>query len=473
MAIGTDFAVSVGGAITHVANTTVYTILELHAWLQDLADNAAPGGDDNISILSDSPSKMDGPRDALVATRLNLLGAINIDDDAAEYLKFGSIKQAAAAVMYSGLKTIGSIVAASPVYVVQDLLKLDKFWGDGHIQILVKAKTGGVLIDYGLVRAFSRKYGQTYSDFQADLSAGGESAAALATALTGWTTLSEGQCAAKVGDIALVFGDSSHDLGNGNGSKPYKGTITLSNGITPVEAAQVLQYMCREATTSTFDSVEGWRYRALNPAYTPNAEAPLGAVIGGKWYVAQGWWLAGVPAGYEQSYQLIDHNGDAQVPPNIVHLTIGGLLSGDRVQAGRDDGAGGFLDDEYHLNTGNNQNNETIVIKEAIKADTPQEGFIRIGNDLYEYASWSGSTFAGVTPPLTQSYAENAHSWVPFLDLETALTEEYNSFIFSTGFTGRVKVRQGAGGLPIIPFETTFAVGTSGGGTNAIRNSDV
>jgi len=468
MGIAADFEVQSDGDIRHVSGSTVYPILDLHAWLQDLADNAAPTSDDYISILSPNPSKMDGPRDALVSCALNLLGTINIDPAAAEYLNFGSIKQASAATLYSGFKTIGGIVAGSPIYVVQNNAKLTKYWANGHIQIIILVKTGGSLIDSGLVRAFSRKYGQTYSDFQSDLSAGRESAAALATSITGWTTLSEGQCATKVADLSFAFGSSSHDLGNGNGPKPYRGIITLSNGMTPAEAAQVLQYMCREATTSTFDSVEGWRYRALHSSYTPNAAAPFGEIIGGKWYVAQGWWLAGVPAGYEQSFQLIDDNGDAQVPPNIVALSIGGLVSGDRVLAGRDGGSD-FLTAEYNLTAGNNIGNNTIVVQEAIKADTPATGYVRIGDDLYTYTGWSVSTFTGVTPTLIKNYTIGDDCWVPFIDKVAGGTSEAVNFIFASGFTGRVKVRKGDA---IQPFETTYSVGSAGGGTNAIRTSD-
>ena len=35
----TDFAISAGGAITQVGGSTVYDVLDLHQWLQDLADN--------------------------------------------------------------------------------------------------------------------------------------------------------------------------------------------------------------------------------------------------------------------------------------------------------------------------------------------------------------------------------------------------------------------------------------------------
>ena len=186
MAIVDDFSISATGDIRHVSGTTVYTVLELHAWLQDLADDAASTGNDNLDILSPNPSKLDGPRDSAVASRLNLLTdgsvAFNIDDTAAEYFDFGSIKQDSANVQYSGLKTIGGIVANSPVYVVQNGSKLTSFWPDGHVQILVKVKTAGSFIHSGDVTAFSRKWGQTYSHFDVNLAAGGETSAAITTA---------------------------------------------------------------------------------------------------------------------------------------------------------------------------------------------------------------------------------------------------------------------------------------------------
>ena len=44
----TDFAISTGGAITDTGGSTIYTVLELHQWLQDLADNSSATADDNI-----------------------------------------------------------------------------------------------------------------------------------------------------------------------------------------------------------------------------------------------------------------------------------------------------------------------------------------------------------------------------------------------------------------------------------------
>jgi hypothetical protein len=288
MAISDDFSVSATGDVRHVAGTTVYSVLALHAWLQDLADNATTGSDDALSILSFNPSKLDGPRDAAVASRLNLINGFNIDDTAAQFINFGSVKQANADVLYSGLKTLGTLVAGSPVYVVQNGTKLTKFWADGHVQVMVKAKTAGALIDSGLVTAYSRKFGQTYSHFGVDLSAGGENPAALSTETDPAIVLSEAAAAALSTKVTIAVGDTTQDLGNGNGPKLYKGTITLSNGCTVQEAYQYLQYLTRDASAATINSVPGWRYQALNVAYAANAAAPFGGFAGGKWFVLAG-----------------------------------------------------------------------------------------------------------------------------------------------------------------------------------------
>lgn len=472
MAIATDFSVSSTGNIRHVSGTTVYTVLDLHAWLQDLADNAASAGDDDLSILSSNPSKLDGPRDAAVASRLNLLPAFNIDSTAAKYINFGSVKFDSGNELYSGLKTIGGIVSASPMYVVQNGNKLTKFWSDGHIQIMVLAKTAGALIDSGLVRVFSRKWGQTYSDFQVDLSAGGENAAALATAVDSNITLSEVQAAALSTKVTISVGDTTQDLGNGNGAKLYKGTITLSSGCTVQEAYQYCQYLTREDSTATINGEAGWKYRALNSGYTPNSAAPFGTFAGGKWFVAQGWYVTGVLPAESQAYQLTAHDGSTQSPPNVIGITIGNLLSGDRILVARDDGSGGVLSNEFTLDGAHSSGAGSVTVNEVVSADHPAAGVIRIGGKRYTYSSWAGKTFT-LVGTLGESHASGAAAFVPYIDTVTSTTAESVTFVYASSFTARVKVRRGGGVDPIVPFETTVSVGSGGASTNAVRTSDV
>jgi hypothetical protein len=472
MAIQDDFSVASNGDVRHISGTTVYSALALHAWLQDLADNAAAGGDDDLSILSPNPSKLDGPRDAAVASRLNLINGFNIDDTAAQFINFGSIKQANGDVLYSGLKTIGGIAASSPMYVVQNGTKLTKFWGNGHIQVMVKARTGGALIDSGLVRVFSRKFGQTYSDFEVDLSAGGENSAAITTSVDGSMALSEGAVAALVSKVSIAVGDTTQDLGNGNGGKLYKGTITLSGGCTVQEAYQVLQYLTREDSAATINSTPGWRYRALDAAYTPNSAAPFGSFAGGKWFVAQGWFVTGVLPAESQAYQLVAHDGSTQTPPNLIGVTVGNLVAGDRVLVARDNGSGGILTNEYTLAAAAGSAATSVTVTPAPGADTPASGVIRIGGNRYAYTSRAGAVF-NLSAALGVSWPSGTPAFVPLLDLVAASATESVSFVYSASFTARIKVRNGSGGSPIVPFETTLSVGASGASTNTVRTSDI
>lgn len=478
MAIVDDFSISSTGDVRHVSGTTVYSVLDLHAWLQDLADDAASTGNDNLDILAPNPSKLDGPRDAAVASRLNLLTsgsvAFNIDDTAAQYINFGSIKQSSAAVQYSGLKTIGGIVSASPVYVVQNGSKLTKFWADGHIQILVKVKTSGSLIDSGNVTAFSRKWGQTYSHFDVNLAAGGETSAALSTATDSAILLTEAQAAALSSKVTVTFGDTTQDLGNGNGGKLYKGTIALSNSCTLQEAYQYLQYLTREGSSATLNSIPGWRYRVLNSAYTEIPSAPFGTFAGGTFFVAQGWWLSGVLAGEATKYQLIAHDGTTQTPPTVVGITVGNLVSGDRVLVARDDGVGSVLKDEY-TPVAASSGATSIQVVESIKTDTPSSGVIRIKNKRYTYASYTAGTktFNTLSPVLSENIVAADDVFVPYIDKATTSTSESVTFVYNSNFNCRVDVRNGSGVSPIIPFTTTISVTTAGASVNASRNSDV
>jgi hypothetical protein len=248
MTIGTDFTVAANGDIRHTAGTTVYSVLALHEWLQDMADDpSTTTSGDNVSILTANPSKLDGPRSAIKPMLLNLLGTFNIDAAAAQYLNFGSIQQTGTDVLFTGLKSIGSpLVAASPMYVVQNAAKLTTYWPAGHIQIMVQAKTAGALIDNGDVRVYSRKYGQTYGDFAANLVAGGEQPAAISTAPTSdWTPLDLATALALSPKVTISISNTSYDTGDGSGNKLYKGNIALSGGCTIAEAAQY----CRRFAT--------------------------------------------------------------------------------------------------------------------------------------------------------------------------------------------------------------------------------
>lgn len=452
------------------ATDSRYTTLELHAWLQDLADNAAPSGDDLVSILGSNPSELAGKRNASRPMAVTLLPTININDATSQWFKFGSIEQASGDDLYTGLKVIGSLVASSPIYITQSAAKITKYWQDAdasNFQILVKAKTGGSLIDSGNIVVFSRKYGQTFSHFDVNLAAGGEQAAALSTAVDTNIALSAGAAETVFGTITITIGDTTQDLGGGAGAKLHKGTITLNGSTTLADAYQALQWACSESSTATINSTAGWQYRKLNAAYAENIAAPFGTFAGGKWFVAQGWWLAGVMAADSKAYELTSHDGTIEVPPTSVAVQIGGIVSGDYVLVARDNGSGGILDTEYTVSGSSGASTVTVT---GLKSDTPASGVIRIDGDRYPYTSWTGTTIT-LSGTLSKTYTSRP-AFIPLIDaVATGTTINSANFQYSSAFTCRYRVRNG-GGSPIVPFESTLSVTSTGGSGTAVRNAD-
>ena len=492
MTIATTFAIATNGAITGPAfvpgTDARFTTLELHQWLQDLADDAAPTGDDNVSILGANPSELAGKRNAVRPMALTLLNGVNINDAASQWFKFGSIEQGSGAsnVQYTGLKILGSLVASSPVYIYQNGAKVTKYWADAdssNFQILVKAKSTSSDTTLKDITVYSRKYGQTYSHFDVDLSPGGEQVAALSTAVdtnvdTGTMTAVAaaayfssaigGTATPGTQSITLAYGDTTQDLGGGQGSLLHKGTITLANSVTLANVYQALMWACSESSTITFNGVEGWRYRVLpGQSYAENLAAPFGTYAGGKWFVAQGWWLTGVLSADSKNYQLVSHNGTVEIPPSSITVEIGGLVSGDYVLVARDN-AGTINDTEYTVSGSSGATSLTVT---GLAADTPASGVVRIDGDRYTYSSWSGTTLSGLSPALSQTYSSVA-AFIPMIDaVASGATITSAAMQYSAPFTCRYRVRNG-GGSPIVPFESTLSVTSTGGTGTAVRTAD-
>jgi hypothetical protein len=202
--------------------------------------------------------------------------------------------------------------------------------------------------------------------------------------------------------------------------------------------------------------------------------APFGTFAGGTFFVAQGWYLSGVLPAESTRYQLIAHDGTTQVPPTFATITVGNLVSGDRVLVARDDGSGNILKNEY-TPVAASSGATSLTIVESIKTDTPSSGVIRIKNKRYTYASYTAGTktFNTLSPALSENIVTADDVFVPYIDKATTTTSENASFTYASNFNCRVDVRNGSGVSPIIPFTTTISVTNAGASVNASRNSDV
>lgn len=182
MAIADDFEIQndkdirYTGAAHEVAGAGYYTVLELHEWLRDLADDASSTGDDYMDIARPTPSEK------VYDTILQLLNGYNVDQTAVEHLYQGSIVQSDGDEIYDGIQVVAS--EGCHVEIVQDGSVLtNDFWNstpDGESseglnrdvangiasRFLVQVRTGGADIDGRRIICQTREWGKTYSEFK-------------------------------------------------------------------------------------------------------------------------------------------------------------------------------------------------------------------------------------------------------------------------------------------------------------------
>ncbi len=280
MPIATDFSVAVNGNIRYTGTTANYTVLELHRFLQDLVDNASSSGDDLADIASLNPSSRS------TNNIVTLLNGYNIDDTAAQHLYDGSITQSGGAVIYAGLKVVGSVASgATQLQIVQNNAILTNYWGTGVnvdaannvlLQIMVKVKTGGASIDGQRIRVQARELGNSFDEFIVTMGEG-VNVAAISTV----TDLNNQTSAATISGWSSIVNTEGYqliDLGGGTGNQPYfskwdKGSQSIN------DVYERTKWITRRGTATTIHGINGelfrgithqWNYDGQSGNYTAN-----------------------------------------------------------------------------------------------------------------------------------------------------------------------------------------------------------
>jgi len=309
MAFADDFAVDVSGNITHVSGTSTYTVLELHRYLQDLADNSevTSASNDVAAIFSSTPSER------ITDSIINLLNGFNIDETCAEYLYGGSITQGSGATeeVWSGLRVLGSVnSSATQIQIVQDKYLYDgdsPFWGTqaspfnggGSIlmRCLVKSREFGCDIDQAQIRVQARHWGDTYASFDVTLGTG-EAVAAISTVDDPQNDTAQGTVDAYT-HITNTEGFQSIDIGDGNGNQPYYSQWTYGADTSGDQLKAVWEWAKNEtrtgaSTASALYWVDGtaddegevfrgithsYSYDGLNGSFVEDGEVVWGTTI--------------------------------------------------------------------------------------------------------------------------------------------------------------------------------------------------
>ncbi len=163
------------------------TVLELHRWVQDRADDAVSSGDDELDITDDTPS------DRSTDNIITMLGTYNIDDPTSEHLYDGSIIQTGGDTIYDGIVNFGN---STNIQLIQNgAVIADDWWnndpaaagfglnsdpaaGISH-RFMIKVRDAGTDIDGRRLVGTSRNFGKTSSEFSINGSSRGNNVLAL------------------------------------------------------------------------------------------------------------------------------------------------------------------------------------------------------------------------------------------------------------------------------------------------------
>lgn len=171
----------------HGASPTYATVLELHRWIQGLADDAEYVGDDEMDIINTNPTSRS------TDNIITFLGTYNIDANAAEHLYDGSIIQGSGGTeeYFDGVVNFGN--ASVQIQIIQGGVVLaDDWWNFGGAglnadatqgishRFMIKTRAAGADIDARKLLGTSRTFGNTYSEFPINGTSRGNNVLALA-----------------------------------------------------------------------------------------------------------------------------------------------------------------------------------------------------------------------------------------------------------------------------------------------------
>lgn len=259
------------------AGSGPYTVLELHRYLQDLADQAAASGDDLLDITSVNPSERS--TDNIVT----LNSPYNIDGTLAEHLFDGSITQLAGNTVYSGLVVVGNVFGTTTLQIAQNNILYAgdaPFWGTGInddaaanilTRMIIMTRTGGADIDGKRIRVFAREWGETFAEFSVTMGLGNSVAAIFTNEDLNNATL-VGTVSGYGATITNVEGYQLIDLDNGDGAQPYYSQWNRA-AYTINDLYEWAKYVTRRGTTETlYGGMDGELFRGITHQITYTAQ---------------------------------------------------------------------------------------------------------------------------------------------------------------------------------------------------------
>lgn len=277
--IATDWTVTrASGDIRYIgddhggASPSYASVLELHRWLQDLADDASSVGDDELDITDTNPT------DKKFDTIIELLGNYNIDDGTAEHLYGGSINYDSGDEQYDAIINYGN--ADVQIQIIQNgAILTDDWWnynsaglnpdptkGVSH-RFLLKVRTGGVDIDGRRLVGTCRRFGYTFAEFKINGTSRGENTLALVDALDLNNETVVGTVAGWTDITNETEGYAEIDVNNNGVVEPYYAEWNR-DAQSINEFYERMKWLTMEGSVSTLYGLNGELFRGITHEIT-------------------------------------------------------------------------------------------------------------------------------------------------------------------------------------------------------------
>jgi len=271
------------GAAHGVAGANYVTVLELHRWLQDLADDASSAGDDYMDITRDTPS------DKSFDTIISLTNGYTLDTayttPANEYIYGGTIIQGGGTDIWDGIAVVAN--RGCYVDVIQDGARLTgDFWnntpnGESYrginfdaatgksAQFMVKVRASGADIDGKILLFQTREWGKTYSEFRIPGTGRGVNTVPLTykNDLNNTTIIGDLVSAPFTTVTNVTTGYNLIDVDNNGADEEYysewdKGDCTIN------QFYEYMKYITRRTASATVYGTAGELFRGITHSVT-------------------------------------------------------------------------------------------------------------------------------------------------------------------------------------------------------------
>lgn len=268
----------------HAGTTPSYTTtIELHRALQDFADDEVDAGDDELSIIDQTPSDRGG-----ADTNITLLNGCNLDDASVEYIYDGSLTQDTGDTIYDGVQTFGN---ADSIQVIQNGARLaNDFWNETKMKaavsdalsstthrFLIKVRAAGADIDGRRLLGTQRVLGSAYTEF---FIGGGTNRGNNVFALTANTDGNNQTVAGTIATWSDIINDNEGYVGidaDGNTTNEFYYSNWELGTRSKNEFYERAKWIQREGSVETIYGISGDIFRGIT--HEIDIDTPLGTFV--------------------------------------------------------------------------------------------------------------------------------------------------------------------------------------------------